>query len=743
MKIGLIEKFTNMNNIIRNIYVSNFRGLESGSVTECGPLNILIGKNNAGKSSLLAAIPILFEHLAEGKIAATWKAQRPNEEFTHREINRTLQLGFELHLSEKNKNDICDALRATAPHLDKTIESLQSESTISFIFRFILEEGRVPYQYIEAISFGGITNERDMLAPWSTVLLQTSKEAAMELHLNLLRSDELSSKVELIEKSLKQDNIPWEHYFSEKRQYPTQYIIDNINLRNGNVSPSLRRELKHMIESSDSLKSFKAKAEAEIESSRGEIEKISTTDISVPIVTLAGLVRVQPAYITNLCCAFGAIPILRLGERKTPIGKKEATRLLQLKVRRGGPERLSVVQQTVKSLLGVSLDAFQAENGRDNAEIDVDDFLAEANGAGIRESLRLILDLELEPCDIVLLEEPEVHLHPGLEFAVHNYLQEKSKSKQFFVTTHSTNFVDAVSPQHIYLVARGENGISTCSSLTEGDVPLKLPAELGIRLSTVFMFDRIVFVEGPSDEAVLRELATINEVDLNGSSAAFVHMGGVANFTHYAAEATLDLLSRRRVKMWFVIDRDERDESEIEKMVARLGDRADIFVLQRRELENFLVEETAVCAFVKEKTGKIISSSDYKFAVEKAIGTIVSKVADLYIEKKMLSPIYLRGKGVDGDVRARLNSAKEKIDCRLESLQAEIEKIQREVDAGWNLDKAIQLVPGELLLNEICQTLGCSFQKSYGDSVKLARHMKKSKMPSQIIEIFRAITVGR
>lgn len=729
-----------MNNIIRNIYVSNFRSLEYGAVEECGPLNILIGKNNAGKSSLLAAIPILFDHLAGGKIAASWKVPRPNEEFTHREVQRTLQLGIELQLNEKNKDDLCHALRIAAPHLDKTIASLYEETTISFIFRFILGEEKVPYQYIEAISFGGINNEKGILNTKSTALLQVSNEAAKELHLNLLRSDELNSKIELIEKAIKQENIPWEHYFNEKRQYPIQYVIDSINLRSGSVSSSLKRELRNLIESSENLKSFKAKAELEIESSRSEIEVISATDISVPLVTLAGLVKVQPAYITKLCHTFGSIPILRLGERKVPIGKTEATRLLQLKVRRGGPERLNVVQQTVKSLLGVSLDAFQAENGRDNAEIDVDDFLAEANGAGIRESLRLILDLELEPCEIVLLEEPEVHLHPGLEFAVHNYLQDKSKTKQFFVTTHSTNFVDAISPQHIYLVARGKNGISTCSSLTEGDVPLKLPAELGIRLSTVFMFDRIVFVEGPSDESVLRELATINGIDLNGSSVAFVHMGGVANFTHYAAETTLDLLSRRRVKMWFIIDKDERDEPEIEMMIARLGGRAEMFVLQRRELENFLIEESAVCSFVKEKTGKVVLALDYKAAVDKAVSAVEEKVSNLYLEKKLLSPIYLRGKGVDGDVQTRLNVAKQKIDSRLEILSMEIEKIQQQIKAGWDFEKAIHLVPGELLLNEICKTLGCSFQKAHGDSVRLARYIDKSKIPKQIGEILSVIS---
>jgi putative ATP-dependent endonuclease of OLD family len=729
-----------MNNIIKNLYVSNFRGLEFGAINDCGPLNILIGKNNAGKSSLLAAIPILFEHLAEGGISATWKALRPKEEFTNRETQRDLQLGIELRPTKSQKDELCKELYAIAPHLDKGIEAINSEDSISFIFRFILDEWRTPYQYIESISFGGISLERGVLTPKSTLLLQTTKEATKELHENFLRIEELDSNIQVIESAFKQEQVPWEAFFDEKKRYPINYLVDSIiNRAPVKKSNALNRNLKSILESSDSFTDFKAKGDSYIDAARDEIERISSTDILTPFLTFTGLVRVQPSYITNLCLGFGRIPILRLGERKTPIGKREATQLLQLKVTRGGPERLSVVQQTVKSLLGVSLDAFQAEASKENAEIDVDDFLAEANGAGIRESLRLILDLELERCDIVLIEEPEVHLHPGLEFAVHSYLQEKSKTKQFFVTTHSTNFVDAVSPQHIYLIARGENGISTCSSLTEGDVPLKLPAELGIRLSTVFMFDRIVFVEGPSDESVMRELASINGIDLNGSGVAFVHMGGVANFTHYAAESTLDLLSRRRVKMWFIIDKDERDGTEIDKMVERLGDKAELFVLQRRELENFLIEEKAICAFVKEKSGIDVPPADYKIAVDKAVEAVVGKVSNLYVEKKFLSPIYLRGKNVDGDVRDRLKEAVEKINVRMSNLEGEIAEIELHISTNWNLEKAIQLVPGELLIQEICKTLGCSFHKARGDSVKLAKHMTKFNIPKQISDIFNSI----
>lgn len=729
-----------MTGIIKNIFIRNFRSLERAAIVGCGPLNVLIGKNNAGKSSALVAIPTLFEHLSTGRIVSSWKAERYSEQFTHRERDRVLQFGVELALGEGARAALCDQLRSTAPNLAKSIDQLNAETSVSFILRNEYD-GRLAYQYLESISVGAIDNSSNLLAPASTVLLATPKASARQLFQNYQSSEALRQKIAAIKRLVESDRFPLAAYFGDKRGYPARYLVDQAFSDESVPTVALRRDLTTLLETTDSLESLRAKTSAEVALATEEIDRIAKTEIETPLTSYTGEVRVPPAYIEELCKAFGATPILRVGERKQPIGKKEASRLLQLKVKRGGPERLQVVQQTVRALLGVSLDAFQGDGGRDSAEIDVDNFLAEANGAGIRESLRLILDLELEPCEIVLVEEPEVHLHPGLEFAVHSYLQEKSKSKQFFVTTHSTNFVDTVSPQNIYLISRNTEGVANCERLAEGDAPVKLPAELGIRLSTVFMFDRIVFVEGPSDESVLRELSRTKGIDLNSAGVAFVHMGGVSNFAHYAAQTTLDLLSRRRVQMWFIIDRDERDEAETRKMLDRLGGKAKMFILERRELENFLIDETAVRCFVGQKLGKAPPSrEEYAASIAKVADSILQDVVDMYLEKTCLPPVYLRGQDITGDVTERLESAISTLQTRLDGVTSEQQRIVKELSAGWGVEKAIQMAPGAMLLDRLCREFACTFQKQRGDSVKLARHLPPSSVHLQIHKILEAIS---
>ncbi len=358
--------------------------------------------------------------------------------------------------------------------------------------------------------------------------------------------------------------------------------------------------------------------------------------------------------------------------------------------------------------------------------MDVDDFLVEANGAGIRESLRLILDLELKNPQLVLIEEPEIHLHPGLSRVVVTYLREKARNIQMFITTHSTDFVDSVSFKNVFLVSRDAQNKTACLPVEADEGASQIPAELGLRLSTVFMYERLVFVEGPSDEKVLRELARKLDLDLAKWEVGFVYMGGVRNFAHFAAEATLDLLSRRRIQMWFVTDRDESEEAEVKRMVDRLGGRAKLTVLRKRELENYLVNEAAIVAFVedKQKAGGSKAHkpelSDVRTVIEEEAKGLKDEVVRLRLARCLLKPVFLHTRGVEGPIEERIRSAIKQLTERPNGLEAERASVMSEIEQSWPRD-ALDRVPGALLLEKVVARLGTAFSKDRGDSERLAR----------------------
>jgi putative ATP-dependent endonuclease of the OLD family len=138
-----------------------------------------------------------------------------------------------------------------------------------------------------------------------------------------------------------------------------------------------------------------------------------------------------------------AIRLLYLTERREPVGRAEATQLLRYKVTRGGTETLKEIQQTINNLLGVQVDAFespQTGNPERQAEMDVDNFLLEVNGSGIKEALRLVLDVEFKNRQF---SSSKSRSTSALEINMMRYLRKKSETCQVFLSTHSTNFLDS------------------------------------------------------------------------------------------------------------------------------------------------------------------------------------------------------------------------------------------------------------------------------------------------------------
>jgi hypothetical protein len=365
------------------------------------------------------------------------------------------------------------------------------------------------------------------------------------------------------------------------------------------LSEELNSMISNMVRTSESYEDFKDRLSSYASEVRGRLSTLLSTESEIKFETFSGEATIVPRYVATIVGLISKLKMHHLSEQRVPIGPDEANRILRLKTSRGQSQVLRDLQDSVTELLGVQIDAFSSDIEESStvrpsarasamaAELDVDEFLVQVNGSGIREALRLILDFEFERPDILLLEEPEVHLHPALEIAMMQYLRKISAKCQIFLTTHSTNFLDIADLRNVYLVTKNQSTHVQLLNVEEAEEAI--PQELGIRLSSLFMYDRLVFVEGPSDEQVLRTFASTLSLNLSRTGVGFVTTGGARNFTHYASAATLSFLAKRRVKLYFVLDRDERDLPEIGKLRDQLGHLGDLKVLGRRELENYLL----------------------------------------------------------------------------------------------------------------------------------------------------------
>ncbi|MEU7927034.1 AAA family ATPase [Micromonospora sp. NPDC049107] len=509
-------------------------------------------------------------------------------------------------------------------------------------------------------------------------------------------------------------------------------------------------EVEDAIRRSNSYVEFRRNLEALAASAEEAARQAEVEPLQNLVGTFSGEAAVIPKYALSILERVAKLRVLHLRDRRDPVGREEAHRLLALKTRRKGPEVLRNIQETVQSLLGVSIDAFESEHGESRAEMDVDEILVEMNGAGIREALRLVLDNELGSPDLLLVEEPEVHLHPALEVSMLRYLKAASARTQIFVTTHSTNFLDTSDMRNVYLTRR--DPWVTVSLLDYEQAEIAVPEELGIRLSSLFMYDRLVFVEGASDEAVIRELAPRVGVNLGQANVGFVVMGSSRNFTHYASRSTIGLLTKRRVSMSFILDRDESSDTDVAALRARLDGAAHVHVLQRREMENYLAIPRPLTEFIREK--RRLLGRDFSDVTEELVTQRLTECADklrqLAIEKRVIraacQPVFFdrevilddsTGESFSDRVAEELRRQAETLGARAAETESLLKEEEKMISRQWE-GRRLDLVPGDELLDSVCREFGVRFKKRH-DGVRIAGLMHATEVPVELTQLLRRL----
>lgn len=206
---------------------------------------------------------------------------------------------------------------------------------------------------------------------------------------------------------------------------------------------------------------------------------------------------------------------------------------------------------------------------------------------------------------------------------------------------------------------------------------------------------------------------------------------------YYALDNAMKFFSRRQIKIWFLIDRDERKTAEIESLVDKLSPFAQLKVLEKRELENYLLDAEAIKAFIQDlKKEETMPLED----IEKILNTQALELKDevkrLRVSQDMLMPIHLRNDKYKGTIQEKYEQVNQELKERLEKF-SEIEKtISKELEE-WDEKKAFSLVPGTKVLKEVFSDFGINFNKGMGS--KLASFIKSSKIDQFIRALLQDI----
>lgn len=145
---------------------------------------------------------------------------------------------------------------------------------------------------------------------------------------------------------------------------------------------------------------------------------------------------------------------------------------------------------------------------------------------GVMQTLILAVGIMThEPDSIILIEEPELHLHAASQRKLFKLVQKEAERKQFFITTHSSIFTGCKDKINTFLVTK-RDAVTNVRKIIEPSELKLIKNALGHRNTDLFGYECVVFIEGDSEEVSFPIIAEALGYDLVEMGICLINIRG-------------------------------------------------------------------------------------------------------------------------------------------------------------------------------------------------------------------------
>lgn len=208
-------------------------------------------------------------------------------------------------------------------------------------------------------------------------------------------------------------------------------------------------------------------------------------------------------------------------------------------------------------------------------------------GTGLQEVLHILffaLDVGNRQNDVILIEEPESHIHPHMQKRLLSFLKEET-DKQYFLTTHSNVFLSSAYADRVYFTSFDGEQVEVDDATSRAS----MLHDLGYSVADNLVADLVILVEGVYDTPVIEEFLRkkgifdhydIKTWPLGGDQMSSVDLSVFAPYFNIIA----------------LLDRDPQSESAR----AQFEEKCEVHNIDLRRLDRYAIENYFTAEAIRE-----------------------------------------------------------------------------------------------------------------------------------------------
>jgi predicted ATPase len=538
---------------IKKIHIENYKSLKEVDIELNEGVNVFIGKNNTGKSNTVGALMFLSDVVSGGGVDLY---NQYNEIVFGKDVKNEIKFDLEFTVSDTEMEDI--------------FSKFQLEPDISFgVFKnSILNE--IGY----ATKLGDHNNSFTLLEEEVCIYFKGKRVVFAKSFWNngAYNQQIIENLKEGINTNL------WDSFFNRNRG-PTPNSVLHAPISRGRIMPvdNLLLSLYNFIAAFKNLNPIRSNRESmEV---YGGVE-LKSDGSNLPQV-LNSIVSGDRELFDTIMDSAGRI-VEEIAEIRAPLKKGTSETYI------------STVEPSFEGM----------------------EFTWEHIASGTKEILYLITLLHTTPNgSLLLIEEPEMHLHPD---AVHKFLSSVEKissedHKQVLITTHSPVLLDAVSFDKIFTVLK-ESGKTTVEQLKGQQAAENMLFQAGIPKSWLLLSEMPLFlliVEGRDDNKIWRRFLQKTGMNLITNRVSVVSPGDSEDKNGGYKEAIKlgIFIKKARIPTPFmiVLDSDgERRRVEKEKELRQARIPTDkYYILNEKEIESYLLDPVGISGVTTKNVSEV------------------------------------------------------------------------------------------------------------------------------------------